>query len=287
VPAGWQALEVTVGGLRGGHSGADIHKGRGNANKILTRVVARLGALGGRLSKIGGGSKRNAIPRDAVALVFVPKAKLEEARAAVAEVNGVVRAELAVVEPDLQVTAALVRARDGKVMKRGLQKKLAQTLTAMPHGVVKMSAEILGLVETSTNLAVITTTAKSVVVNTSQRSSVESERAEIADTVRAVFELGGAEVSSSGGYPGWKPNLDSPILKTTRSIYKELFGKEPKVEAIHAGLECGIIGDRYPGMDMVSFGPSVEGAHSPDEKIHIDTVERYWEFLLAILKRVG
>jgi dipeptidase D len=286
-PAGWLALEVKVGGLRGGHSGADIHKGRGNANKLLNRVVMKLAELGGRLSRVSGGSKRNAIPRDAVALLFFPKAKLDEAKAAVALMNGVLRSELATVEPDLQVTAEAVRARDGKLMKRGLQKKFTQTLSAMPHGVIKMSAEIPGLVETSTNLAVVTTTAKSVIVNTSQRSSIESERAEIADTVRAVFELGGAEVSGSGGYPGWKPNLDSPILKTARSIYKELFGKEPKVEAIHAGLECGIIGDRYPGMDMVSFGPTMEGAHSPDEKIHIDTVEKYWEYLLGILKKVG
>jgi dipeptidase D len=284
-PAGTVALEVKIGGLRGGHSGLEIDKGRGNALKILNRVVMRMGGIGGRLARIDGGNKRNAIPRDAVALLFVPKAKLADATAIVAELNATCRAELATVEPDLAITAAAVKAR-GKVFKKGLQKKLTQTIAGLPHGVIKMSADIPGLVETSTNVAVITTSKKGVTLATSQRSSVASEIVEIADSVRAVFEMGGATVSGSDGYPGWKPNLDSAILKTAIATYKQLSGKEPAVKAIHAGLECGIIGEKYPGMDMVSFGPTLEGVHSPDEKIYIDTVEKYWNFLMAILGSV-
>jgi dipeptidase D len=284
-PAGTVGVEITVGGLRGGHSGLEIDKGRGNALKILNRVVMRMGAIGGRLARIDGGNKRNAIPRDAAALVYVPKARLADATAVVADLNATCRAELATVEPGLEITAAAIKAR-GKVFKKSLQKKLTQTIAGLPHGVIKMSADIPGLVETSTNVAVITTSKKDIILATSQRSSVASEIVEIADSVRAVFELGGATVSGSSGYPGWKPNLDSAILKTAIATYKQLTGKQPEVKAIHAGLECGIIGEKYPGMDMVSFGPTLEGVHSPDEKIYIDTVEKYWNYLLAILGSV-
>jgi len=285
-PAGAVGLEIKVGGLRGGHSGLEIDKGRGNAIKILNRVVLKVASLGGRLSRIDGGNKRNAIPRDAVALMFVPKKQLALAKAAVAALNDICRAELASVEPSLEISAAPVRGR-GKVLRKGLQKKLTMALAGLPHGVIKMSADIPGLVETSTNVGVITTDKKGISVATSQRSSVASEIADIAYTVRAVFELGGAVVAGSDGYPGWKPNLDSPVLKQAIETYKRLFGKEPAVKAVHAGLECGIIGEKYPAMDMVSFGPTLEGVHSPDEKIHIDTVQKYWDFLLALLKNVA
>ena len=284
-PAGTIGLQIKVGGLRGGHSGLEIDKGRGNAIKILNRVLAKLASVGARLAAIDGGNKRNAIPRDASALVFVPKAKAAEAKAIVAAVSDMCRAELASVEPSLAVTAEPFKGRK-KVLKKGVQKKLTMALAALPHGVIKMSADIPGLVETSTNVGVITTGKKDISVATSQRSSVASEIVEIADAVKAVFELGGAKVSGSDGYPGWKPNLDSPILKLAIATYKELYGKEPAVKAVHAGLECGIIGEKYPGMDMVSFGPTLEGVHSPDEKIHIDTVQKYWDFLLALLRKV-
>jgi dipeptidase D len=285
-PAGTVGLELKVGGLRGGHSGLEIDKGRGNAIKIINRAIVTLGEYGARLARLDAGNKRNAIPRDAVALLFVPSKKLQAAVAAVAALNDVVRAELSSVEPDLQMTAAKAKGR-GKVIKKGLQKKLTMAISAMPHGVIKMSADISWLVETSTNLAVITTTKKAIVIQTSQRSSVASEIGEIADSVRNVFELAGASVSGSDGYPGWKPNLDSPILKNAIATYKAMFGKEPEVKAVHAGLECGIIGEKYPGMDMVSFGPTLEGVHSPDEKIHIGTVDKYWRFLLGILRNVA
>jgi dipeptidase D len=172
------------------------------------------------------------------------------------------------------------------VLKRGLQKRLLLTIAALPHGVIKMSADITGLVETSTNVAMITTGKKDITLATSQRSSVASEIVEINDAVRAVFELGGASAKGSDGYPGWKPDLSSAILKLARSTYQQLYGKEPAVKAVHAGLECGIIGERFPGMDMVSFGPTLQAVHSPDEKIFIDTAEKYWNFLLALLKNV-
>jgi len=285
-PAGSAGLEIKVGGLRGGHSGLEIDKGRGNAIKLLNRTLLELAPLGARLARIDGGNKRNAIPRDAAAVVFVPKKHLDAAKAIIASMNATCRAELSVsVDPSLEITAAPFKGR-GKVLRKSVQRKLTMALAALPHGVIKMSADIPGLVETSTNLGVITTGKKDISVATSQRSSVASEIVDIADSVRAVFELAGAAVTGSDGYPGWKPNLDSPILKIAVATYKGLYGREPEVKAVHAGLECGIIGEKYPGMDMVSFGPTLEGVHSPDEKIYIDTVEKYWDFLMAVLKNV-
>jgi dipeptidase D len=281
------AMVVRVGGLKGGHSGLEIDKGRGNAIKILNRVLMRLSDLGARLSHIEGGNKRNAIPREAEAVVYLPKKRLDDAAAVVEDFNRIARAELSTVDPDLKVSLEEFKGKKGKVIKKGQQHRLMTTISALPHGVTKMSADIPGLVETSTNVAVIQTGKKEISLATSQRSSVASELTEILETVSAVFELGDADVVNTDGYPGWKPNLDSPILKVAQSTYKSLYGKEPAVKAIHAGLECGIIGEKMPGMDMVSFGPTLEGVHSPDEKIYIDTVEKFWRFLLGILKNVN
>ncbi|HTY59910.1 MAG TPA: beta-Ala-His dipeptidase, partial [Bacteroidota bacterium] len=282
-PAGSAAAELKVTGLKGGHSGLEIDKGRGNAVKIINRVILRLAPLGARLSSLDGGNKHNAIPREAEALLFVPKKKWAEAAAVVEKCNALIRAELGSVESGLNITLAPVRKK-GRVLPRSLQKKICTTIAALPHGVTKMSADIAGLVETSTNVAVVKTEKKSVTVATSQRSSVASEIEEICESVTAVFALGGAGVEGTDGYPGWKPDMNSEILKLARSTYRQLFGKEPEVKAIHAGLECGIIGEKFPGMDMVSFGPTLEAVHSPDEKIFIDTVDKYWKFLLGILK---
>jgi len=279
------AVEISVRGLKGGHSGLEIDKGRGNAIKILNRVLLALTGLGARLSSINGGTKRNAIPREASALVFIPRKDLDKAKAAAQEISRALQAEISTVDPNLDIgLAELKKIRRGRVIKKSQQKRLLQTITALPHGVMKMSADLPGLVETSTNLAIVKTTKKGVEIATNQRSSVASEIDEIVEVVRTVFEMGGAEPQSSHGYPAWKPNLESEILKITRSTHAELFGKEPEVKAIHAGLECGIIGDKYPGMDMVSFGPTLEGVHTPDEKIYIDTVERFWALLLATLR---
>lgn len=286
-PAKAVAMDIAVSGLVGGHSGMEIDKGRGNAIKILNRVLIALEDTGARLARIDGGNKRNAIPREASALVFVPAAAADRARAIVEEWQPALRAELATVDPDLKVTATPAKTRKGTVLKRKYQKQITRAIAALPHGVIKMSADIPGLVETSTNTAMIATKGKKVTMATSQRSSVASEIQEIAQTVRTIFELAGAEVSQGDGYPGWKPNLDSPILKLARKTYKDMYGKEPEVKAIHAGLECGIIGEKYPGMDMVSFGPTMAGVHSPDEKIYLDTVPKFWGFLVGILKDVN
>ncbi len=287
-PSGMTAVEVSAKGLRGGHSGLEIDKGRGDAIKILNRALLQLSAIGARLSKITGGNKRNAIPREAVAVMFVPKKKIGDAKKIVSTFNVVARAELASVEKDLVVSLKdLPDMKKGKVIKKTQQEKIFQTIAALPHGVLKMSAEISWLVESSTNVAVIETTNKAIVLSTSQRSSVASELDEAAQTVVTIFTLGGGTVEQTDGYPGWKPNLDSPVLKTAKTTYKSLYGKEPEVKAVHAGLECGILGERYPGMDMISFGPTLEGVHSPDEKIYIDTVDKFWKFLLGILKAAG
>ncbi len=285
-PAGGVTAEIRVRGLKGGHSGLEIDKGRGNAIKILTRVLLRLSGLGARLATISGGNKHNAIPREAEALVVLPKTNLEAAEELVAGCGRVIKAEIATVDPGLSIEIEALPKKRPRVLKKAQQKRLLQTLTALPHGVIRMSAEIPGLVETSTNLAVIRTERDSIAVVTSQRSSVASEIDDISEMVQMVFSLGGAEVKASDGYPGWKPNLESEVLQIAKSTFMQVFGKEPEVKAIHAGLECGIIGEKYPGMDMVSFGPTLEGVHSPDEKIYIGTVERFWNYLLAILRNI-
>lgn len=287
-PAGTIAVGLKVAGLRGGHSGLEIDKNRGNAIKIINRVLITLGEIGARLSSVEGGNKRNAIPRECNAVLFIPKNHISQAMSIVGKMNSLIKAENATVEKDLTVSISEIPGtRKGKVIKKAQQAKLCQTISALPHGVIKMSPDIPGLVETSTNVAVISTTKKAIVLATSQRSSMASEIDEICQTVKAVFELGGAVVEQSDGYPGWKPNLDSPVLKTAKNAYRSLYGKEPEVKAIHAGLECGIIGEKFPGMDMISFGPTLEGVHSPDEKIHIDTVEKFWRFLMEILKNAS
>lgn len=287
-PTGTACCILKVSGLKGGHSGLEIDKGRGNAIKIINRVLIELTALGSRLSALNGGNKRNAIPRECIATVFIPKKNLDEAKANVQSLNATLRAEVSAVDPDIQVTLVEdPKMKKGKLIKKAQQPEILTAIAGLPHGVLKMSADIPGLVETSTNVAVINTTKKAIVLATSQRSSVASELGEAVQTVSSILRLSGAEVENTDGYPGWKPNLDSRILKIAKETYKSLYGKEPQVKAIHAGLECGIIGERIPGMDMISFGPTLEGVHSPDEKIYIDTVEKFYNFLLAILKNAS
>jgi dipeptidase D len=286
-PKGTSPWSITVAGLRGGHSGLEIDKNRGNALKILNRLLRAAAETGARISTMNGGNKRNAIPRDANAVVCVPASKAGAMKAAVESLAAAIAAEMASVEPKFAVTVAPVAGtRAMKVIARGLQAKILRTLSALPHGVMKMSSDIPGLVETSTNVAVLATERKAITLATSQRSSVASEIQEIADTVTAILELGGAEVHASDGYPGWKPDLASPILKIAKDTHRQMFGADPAVKAVHAGLECGIIGEKYPGMDMVSFGPTMTGVHSPEEKLEIATVPRFYDFLLGILRNV-
>lgn len=286
-PANLKAMQVRVAGLKGGHSGIEIDKGRGNAIKIMNRALLALAQNGARLSAVDGGDKHNAIPRECEAVVLIPPRKIKKATRLIQSLCATIMAEISTVDPDLLIELVEIDPGAGHaVMRKSEQQKLLRTISALPHGVTKMSADIPGLVETSTNLAVIKTLEGSIRVVTSQRSSVASEIEEIVDSVSAVFELGGAAAEHTHGYPGWKPNMDSPILKLAQSTYQSLFGKEPIVKAIHAGLECGVIGERIPGMDMISFGPTLEAVHSPDERIHIDTVEKFWVFLLQLLKNV-
>jgi dipeptidase D len=284
-PADAAALSLTVKGLKGGHSGLEIDKGLGNAIKLLNRAVLRLSDLGARLASIDGGNMRNAIPRECRALLYVPKQQLDAAKTLVDAFNSIIQAELSPIEPDLVLSMTeQTGEQTGKVLELSLQQQICRVLAALPTGVQQMSADIPGLVETSTNLAVISTHENEIVLVTSQRSSVASRLTEVVETVESIFKLGGASIEVSEGYPGWKPNLHSAVLGIAKKCYRSLYGKEVEVKAIHAGLECGIIGERIAGMDMISFGPTLAAVHSPEEKIYIDSVGKYWEFLLAILK---
>jgi len=285
-PKNYSSFEVRVEGLQGGHSGLEIHTGRGNAIKILTRLLwfyTKENKL--RLAKIEGGNKHNAIPREAFAVVLVPKDNEKSFKKFVAKYNETVKAEFASIEANLNV-AADKHEMQKQVMDIKTTKQLLNALYAVPHGVIKMSVDIPGLVETSTNLATIKTEGKKVNVVTSQRSSVASEITDIINMVSSVFELAGAKLDYTDGYPGWKPDVHSEILGVVKFSYKELFGKEPDVKAIHAGLECGIIKEKYPDMDMISFGPTMYGVHSPDEKLEIAAVPKFWDLLVNILKNV-
>lgn len=287
-PARSIPVQVKVSNLKGGHSGLEIDKGRGNAIKIAGRILKALETAGARLSRIDGGNKHNAIPRECTAFLFLPLNKIAVAEQIVGELYAAVKNEMAESEQDLKIDLTLDfrSSKNGTVLKRTLQKKILGAISGLPHGVIRMSATITGLVESSTNVAVIKTGKESLAITTSQRSSVASRLTEIVDSVSAIFALGGASIRHTDGYPGWEPDMKSPILKTAKSAYRSLYGKSVKVKAIHAGLECGLIGKRIPGMDMLSFGPTIEGAHSPDERIYIDSVEKFWKFLLEILKRV-
>lgn len=286
VPAKTTALEIKVVGLKGGHSGLDINTGRGNAIKLMTRLLHELNyTFGIRLVSINGGSKHNAIPRETFSVIRVAKKFAAETLAFIERYNKIVQAESATVEPTLTVTASETKSKS-KVMDKTTTKNLIDSLYAVPNGVIKMSADIPGLVETSTNLAVVVTKGKAVEVTLSQRSSVESEKHDIANSIAAFFKLAKAEVIQGDGYPGWKPDINSPVLVTMKNVYHQMYGNEPAVKAIHAGLECGIIKERYPDMDMISFGPTLMDVHSPDEKILISTVDKFWNLLAAVLKNI-
>jgi dipeptidase D len=287
VPAGMVPVRIAVRGLKGGHSGVEIHVGRGNAIKILARTLREIGKqIRFRLAHLEGGSKRNAIPREAEAVVYVGKQDTDNLRRIAGAVSAAVRGEFATADGGVMVEATPAESAE-KPFAETDQEQIVGFLHTVPHGVMAMSADIPGLVETSTNAATVETRADAVVIATSQRSSVATALEAILDQVATLGNLTGAKVISSDGYPGWKPNLKSPVLAATLVSYEELFGTRPVVKAIHAGLECGLIGERFPGMDMVSFGPTIEGAHSPDERVQIDTVQKFWDLLLAVLQRLS
>lgn len=286
VPSSHRALQLTVSGLLGGHSGDDISKGRGNAVKIMNRMLWHGEAhFGLRLANFKGGNLRNAIAREAVAAFVVPADKEKSFLDYVKLFTKQVKAEYKITEPDLMIDYELAEGLD-LVMDSVSQGKLLNALYACPHGVIAWSAEIPNFVETSTNLASVMFTDTKVMITTSQRSSVESAKEDIGNMVASVFHLAGATVKHTDGYPGWKPNPESMIVDLTAKLYKELFNEEPKVLAIHAGLECGLIGDVYPEMDMISYGPTIKGAHSPDERLLISTVEKFWDLTVKVLEEI-
>ena len=281
-----QAFVVKVSGLKGGHSGDDINKGLGCANKLITRVLWAMSEnLGLRLSTMDGGNLRNAIAREASAVVTVPSANAEKLQHTVAEFEKAVRYEFRSTEPDLHVTAEKAEMPKS-LMDKTSQDNLLNALYACAHGVLAMSREIPNFVETSTNLASVKMDDSKIHICTSQRSSVESAKHAAASKIEATFRLIGAKVSHSDGYPGWTPNPDSKVLKVAADAYRRLFNEEPTIRAIHAGLECGLIGEKYEGMDMISFGPTLRGVHSPDERLEIATVEKFWRHVIEILKNI-
>ena len=287
VPTGYFFFRVDVKGLKGGHSGGDIHLGRGNANKILNRFLSQTAKKYDMyICEVNGGNLRNAIPREAYAICAVPHDAKEPVRVDLNIFIADIENEFAVSEPDLKLTLQSETPRKTAI-DQDTSSRLLKTLYAVPHGVYAMSQDIPGLVETSTNLASIKMIDnKKIKIETSQRSSILSARNDMANTVRAAFELGGARVSFGEGYPGWKPNPHSEILEIAVASYKRLFGVDAKVKAIHAGLECGLFLDKYPGLDMISFGPTLTGVHSPDERMHIPSVEKFWNHLLDVLANV-
>ena len=286
VSKGHKAFRLKVSGLKGGHSGDDIHRGRGCANKLINRILWEgTYKYGMRLVSIDGGNLRNAIAREAEAVVTVPEDKVRAFKAMVTKMGKAMIFEFRSTEPDL-----VFELRDVDMPKKLIdgetQEKLVNVLYACAHGVLAMSREIPNFVETSTNLASIKMDDKQIHIATSQRSSVESAKMAAAQKIEATFRMIGAHVTHGDGYPGWTPNPTSRVLKVGVETYKKMFGHDPIVRAIHAGLECGLIGEKYPKMDMISYGPTLRGVHSPDERIEIKTVQMFWDLTLQILKNL-
>ena len=286
-PAESFAVKVQVKGLQGGHSGDDINKGRGNAIKILNRFLWDLNERYGLLvASLEGGNLRNAIAREANAVIVFDEVLKENIRVDFNMYAAEMEEVWKITEPGLQLELESVDL-PGEVLTQEFTNKLLNALYACPHGVFAMSYRMPGMVETSTNLAAVKFIENdTILITTSQRSDVDSEKMNIAHMVAAVFRLIGAEVEHGEGYPGWAPNPESAILKIAVESYKQLFGYEPVVRSIHAGLECGLFLEKYPGMDMISFGPTLRGVHSPDEKVDIETVGKWWKHLVDILERL-
>jgi len=278
------AYKLSVTGLKGGHSGVDIALGRGNANKIMARLLKRLTEkCGVQLAQLEGGNLRNAIPREAFAIMVVGKDREEAVRKELDTLTQRIKAELLLVDEGLKI-ALEPAAAPQKVMKPEAQLTLINAICACPNGVVRMSDAIPGLVETSTNLAIVKIGNERMTISCLLRSSVDSAKEYLADCMEAAFAPARVMSSFSGGYPGWKPNPASPILKEMSELYEKMFNAKPHVRAVHAGLECGLLGGGYPNMDMISFGPTILNPHSPDERVNIATVEKWWKFLLETLK---
>ena len=280
------AYKITVKGLLGGHSGMDIDKGRGNANKLMNRIHYHLHSLTElQIISIDGGSLRNAIPRESSSEIAISKDYAKQFESDIINFAQVLVTEFKTVEPNLEIKWEPIDLK-GKAVDFDDMEKILNTLYSVHNGVFRMSPDIEGLVETSSSLARVILKDGSFITQSLQRSSVESTKADVANSIRTSFENMGAAVVQSGDYPGWQPNPNSTILNLMTDLYKEMYNESPKVKACHAGLECGILGKHLPGTDMISFGPNIRAAHSPDEKVQISSVQKYWGYLLETLKRI-
>ena len=287
-PAGTKGYVLKVTGCRGGHSGIDIHEQRGNAIMILARVLAKAVKMQPcHLAGLKGGNKRNAIPREAEATLMVLETAVDDLAKLVSDELEKIKVELGGKEKELAVSVEPADPTSFKVMDADSQKAVLDLLIAIPHGVEAMSYDIAGLVETSNNLATVSAGGDEIVIGTSTRSSITSALQALRDRICSVSELAGATVEENEPYPGWQPNLDSKLLGVVKTVHKEVFGTEPEAKAIHAGLECGIIGEKVPGMEMVSIGPWIEHPHSPEERVNIPSVGEFWKLLAAVLKALA
>jgi dipeptidase D len=283
VPAGMVPLRLSVTGLKGGHSGLDIILERGNSNKILFRFLYRVKEKTGlRLASVDGGSLRNAIPRESFAVVMVPADKKELLLSELEGFAKTVGSELSSADPGVNIRLTEAEM-PGYVMDEESERRIIRSIYACPNGIMRMSTDVPGLVETSTNLAIVKSENGQLFIRCLLRSSVDSAKEDLENMFASLFVLAGAETVFDGQYPGWKPNMDSVILKKARTVYQQNFGKDPEVKAIHAGLECGILGGVYHDWDMISFGPTIRFPHSPDEKVNIETVGKFWEFLVKLV----
>lgn len=275
---------IVVTGLRGGHSGMEINQGRANSNKLMARILLPiLRDLGGRLISIEGGNLRNAIPREATAVIAVPAAKGAKAKSIVKKAFAEIKNEYSLIDANIAIT--ITKSKGGKtVIPAEVALNAVKSIYACPCGVDRMSLAIPDLVETSNNLAIVKSERGKIYIKTLMRGSIDSAKYDLRDAIRCTFELAGAKVAFSGGYSGWQPNMNSPILNEMKSVYQKMFGKEAKVMAIHAGLECGILSTNYPDWDMISCGPTLLSPHSPDERCFIPSVGIFWNFLVEVLK---
>jgi dipeptidase D len=286
VENGSVALEISVTGLHGGHSGDEIHKGYGNSVKIMNRLLLGVSnEFGFSISRFDGGNLRNAIPREAFVTITIEAKDSRIVKSRIDDVYSIIKNELGELEKDLKISVWEVDT-PSFVMDRQSQRNFLDALTSCPHGVIAWSEGMDDLVETSTNLASAKIGENTIKIVTTQRSSIESSKYDIASIVESCLKLAGAEVVHSDGYPGWKPNLASEILKITRKSYVDLFGKEPLIRAIHAGLECGLIYEKVKGIDMISFGPTIRGAHTSEEKIEIKTAQMFWDLLVDVVRNM-
>lgn len=285
-PKGMIAYKITASGLKGGHSGVDIALGRANSNKIMFRFLMQAESdFKIRLAEAAGGNLRNAIPRESYSVVVVAETKAKDFEKFVKGYEKMYKAEFAETEPELTFRSKTCEL-PAKVMTQADQFKIIRAVFICPNGVQRMSQAMPDLVETSNNMAIVMCSSGKFVCHNLTRSSVDSSKEATAWKIAAVFHLIDAKVTMTGGYPGWKPNIHSPILQTITEVFKKLFGKDPDVKAIHAGLECAIIGGVYPNLDMISFGPTIRFPHSPDEKVNIPSVQKFWDFIVETLKKI-